>query len=139
MYRLLAAFLAALVALACTESAAAQTQHAAKAPLRSVQASFHLHVQGAPASGTTFWVAYGPLSGRWGLVRLHQTGQGMYVATRNLPAAGRTTFAYLAGQGMERTRLGPTPGNPVVTIKVLGPMSPVGVGRTIVLWQAPVG
>jgi hypothetical protein len=42
---------------------------------------FRLHVVGRPSPGTTFWVAYGPLAGRFGIIRLHAAGSNMYEAS----------------------------------------------------------
>lgn len=105
----------------------------------SVLVTFRLEVSGAPAARTTFWVAYGPLAGRFGLLQLHSLGGGTYGAQRRLPASGRTTYAYLAGQGVAHTRIGRTPGDPVITIESFGPTTALQAGRFVARWTAPVG
>lgn len=103
-----------------------------------VVATFRLHISGRPSPGTTFWVAYGPLAGKFGLVRLSDAGSGLRVATQALPGTGRTVFAYLAGHGVTMTRHGPAPGNPVVVIRTIGPISPAHL-PPLVQWSAPAG
>jgi hypothetical protein len=101
--------------------------------------TFRLQISGQPATGTTFWVAYGPLAGRFGIIRLHASGRTLYVATRPLPANGYTTFAYVAGHDTIRARFGLAPGNPVVTIRVFNGVSMSGGQLPTVQWQAPIG
>jgi hypothetical protein len=100
---------------------------------------FRLHVAGDLGRQASFWVAYGPLADHWGLIRLHAVGRGNYTATRHLPAEGRTLFAYLAGQGTVRTRGVVAPGNPIVAIRLIGPVSASQLGTTTVHWQVPIG
>jgi hypothetical protein len=109
------------------------------APARTTVATFRLQVQGGSAGGTTYWVAYGPLAGRWGLIRLHRSGSGLYTARKALPADGRTVFTYLAGQGTVMTKLGPAPGWPVQTIRSVGPTTAPNLPSGTVRWQAPIG
>lgn len=105
----------------------------------SIQETFRLQVAGRVAPGTTFWVAYGPLRGRFVILRLRRDAPGSYVATQMLPMGGRTTFAYVAGRGTMMTRLGLVPGNPVITIKEVGPVTISHAELPAVQWQAPVG
>ena len=108
-------------------------------PHPAVVQTFHLQVTGQPGPGTTFWVAYGPLGGRFGVIQLRASGSGVYAATARLPGAGRTAFVYLTGHGSMWTRGGLVPGDPVATIKTMGP---VFVPRTVlptVRWQASAG
>lgn len=105
----------------------------------TVQTTFRLQVQGHVGPHTTFWVAYGPLADHWGIVRLHAAGHGMFVARRRLPLHGRSVFAYLVGNGTITTRIGPVPGNPVITIRRLGPLTISARGLPLVHWTAPVG
>ena len=102
-------------------------------------AAFRLQVRGVPADHTTFWVAYGPLNGRFGVVQMKPSGQGWYSAQARLPRNGRTVFAFLAAQGVVHTRLGPEPGSPVVTIRRVGQIAVGQQGPVTVSWQAPVG
>lgn len=97
--------------------------------------TFRLRVAGRPVVGTTFWLAYGPLAGKFGLVRLKASQAGLYQASRDLPIGGQTIFAYLSAQGMIHTRLGLAPGGAVTVIRRLGPVR-VGV-FPVVHWQAP--
>ena len=118
------------------------TMHAVRAPVRRspmVMTTFRLHVAGRPGPQTTFWVAYGPLAGRWGLVRLHAGERGLYTARRSLSRTGRTMFAYLAGSGAQVTRAGQVPGTPTVTIRLIGPTSVSIPGRITVQWHIPIG
>lgn len=118
---------------------------AAIQPLSSVHArqvatpvTFQLHVTGAHDPHMTFWVAYGPLDGRFGLIRLRSAGSDHYVASRVLPP-GRTVFSYIAGTGTAQTRLGPAPGAPAVTIARVGPATALRASRGIMLWRGPLG
>jgi hypothetical protein len=100
-------------------------------------ATFRLQVAGSIAPGTTFWVAYGPVNGHFGIVRL-RGANGTYSAKERVPA-GRTTVAYLAGHGTMKTRFGVAPGNPVVTIHRVE-SAVIGQGPLpTVRWIAPVG
>jgi hypothetical protein len=101
--------------------------------------TFRLQVSGDPAAGTTFWVAYGPLAGRFGIFQLHAAGHLLYTATRRLSTTGHTTFAYVAGQGTVKARFGLAPGNPVVTIHVFNQVPVTEVQLPLVRWQAPIG
>lgn len=101
--------------------------------------TFRLRVVGDPARDTTFWVAYGPLAGRFGIVRLRERSFGVYAATARLSTTGRTDITFVAGHGVIHTRAGPAPGNPVVTIRTLGPISIWPRGIPVVKWWAPVG
>ena len=106
---------------------------------RTVVATFRLQVSGHPEAATTFWVAWGPLGGHFGLVELRSQGSGRYAASAVLPAQGRTIFAYLAGHGVTQTRLGPVPGDPVLTIKTTGQLPLSNLRLPVVTWQVPVG
>lgn len=99
--------------------------------------TFRLHVVGHPSPNTTFWVAYGPLDGHFGVIQLHTRSGGDLVAQEQLPTRGRTVFAYLAGHGVMVTPMGNVPGDPVVTIRRLGPTTAPEVIRTIVEYLAP--
>jgi hypothetical protein len=108
-------------------------------PIAQVSVTFRVQVAGHDGAGATYWVACGPLGGRFGLVQLHPSGGGRYAATLRLAAAGRAVFAYLAGHGVVHTRFGPAPGNPVVTIERFGPAFPQQLRLHVVYWHAPVG
>jgi hypothetical protein len=104
-----------------------------------VTVTFQLHVTGHMPPGMTFWVAYGPLAGRFGIVELHRTPVGDYRAMRRLPAQGRTTFTYLASFGMITTPAGPAPGGPTIIIRSIRPVTALEVARIRVYWRAPQG
>ncbi|HEX6510406.1 MAG TPA: hypothetical protein VF221_22485 [Chloroflexota bacterium] len=101
--------------------------------------TFRLRVRGMPPRGTTFWVAYGPLCGHFGVIELQPAGPRLYEATRRLPARGRTTLAYLSAVGHIKTRFGLAPGNPVTTIHLAGPGPLARLARPTIEWQVPVG
>jgi hypothetical protein len=111
-----------------------QQSHSAYATM-----TFRLQLTQRMPSDATFWVAYGPLAGRFGVIRLQANGAGLYVGAKSLPRGARTTFAYVMGRGTVRTPAGPQPGGRVVTIQV---MSDQTVGKAeipLVHWQGPVG
>ncbi|HLJ69604.1 MAG TPA: hypothetical protein VKX16_19785 [Chloroflexota bacterium] len=101
--------------------------------------TLRLHVSGTVPAAMTFWIAFGPLDGRFHVVQLHRSTPGVYRVTRSLPAYGRTIFAYVAGHGVLSTRAGPAPGNPVITIAVIGPASPRVASAHHVTWHVPIG
>ena len=101
--------------------------------------TFRLRTLDRPSADTTFWVAYGPLNGRFGLVQLRPVGPHVYEARKQLPATGRTTFAYLSGHGAVRTRFGLAPGDPVETIRRIGPVALSNRRLPTVSWHTPIG
>lgn len=133
--RLVASLVVCLFLAPPFAGASSGTRHHAASQL----VTFRLQVSGSPTPGATFWVAYGPLADRFGLVQLHPAGHGTYVARQDLPAEGRTVFAFLAGNGVIRTRFGPAPGDPVTTIQRFGPVSVWHLALPTVHWEAPVG
>jgi hypothetical protein len=101
--------------------------------------TFQVKVAGARASGTTLWVAYGPLAGRFGIVRMRNTGGGIYRAQLQLPRGARGQFSYIAGHGTMSSRQGIVPGNPVSTI---GHVGPTIIGQShipMMVWHPPIG
>ena len=135
-----AAAMAALLFIAFTGAAHANTTRGeAGAKSRSIHETFRLHVSGRIAPGTTFWVAYGPLDDRFVILQLHRVRPDTYAASEDLPVGGRTSFAYLTGHGTIMTRLGLVPGNPVVTIRQVGPVTISDRALPAVQWQEPVG
>lgn len=100
---------------------------------------FQLAVSGSPRPGTTFWVAYGPLNGQFGLIQLTHRSGNTFSASKQLPTAGRTVFAYLAAQGVTRTPAGLAPGGRPMTIRRIGPTSIWPHGLPLIRWQPPVG
>lgn len=138
-----ALLVACIVAILCIAAPFPAETRASTADLaqpgRTNTTVFRRHVAGHSARRASFWVAYGPLADRWGLVRLHAVGRGTYAATRVLPLEGRTVFAYLAGQGTIWTRAGYAPGSPIVTICLIGPMSATHLGPATIQWRALIG
>jgi hypothetical protein len=132
---------AALLALASLSPALAASHESSHGGTvnHTVVRTFRLEVSNAVSGRATFWVAYGPLGGRWGLVRLRATRSGVYQASVRLPAQGRTTFAYVEGQGAVRTAHGLVPGDPVITVKRFDHVSTTAPQLGLVQWQAPVG
>lgn len=122
-------------------SVVGQTARASSAPTRpaTVISVFRLHVAGRVSPAMTFWVSYGPLGGRFGLIRLRHQSGNLYSGTRRLPTSGKTTFYYLMGHGTTRTRMGVVPGGPVTTIRAVGPASVWPRAPRIVRWQVPAG
>lgn len=119
-------------------SAHAEQQVIGRAP-RLAQVRFELQVQGIPARGATYWVAYGPIGGKFGVLRLRRMGTRMYGATHAFPAGSRGEFVYLEGTGQVRTPAGPAPGGMVVTIRRTA-LSSLHTGLVCsVSWSAPVG
>lgn len=101
--------------------------------------TFRLHVVGQPAPGTTFWVAYGPLAGHWGIVQLHSSSAGWYTASHALPVQGKSVFTYLTGHGVAHAKVGDVPGNPVVKFRDVGPATAAAAGHVAATWYQPVG
>jgi hypothetical protein len=99
---------------------------------------FRLSVDGPVSPTDTFWVAYGPLDGTWGIIRLREVGSRKYEAHATLPP-GRTVFSFIEGRGVMHTRLGSVPGNPVSTIRQIGPTSASGAALPLVVWHRPIG
>ena len=113
--------------------------HAQSTTPRMTPVSFSLSVDGQPDPGTTFWVSYGPLAGKFGVLQLHPQGPHSYGLTVQLPAQARGTFYYLSAHGKMKTCSGMVPGDPVATIKHVGPMVVSrGVAVTAV-WHPPIG
>jgi len=108
--------------------------HAAEAQLL-----FRLQVSGPRDPSATYWVAYGPLHGRFGIKRLQPVANGLFEASQRLSPRTRTVFAYVAGHGAIKTRAGLAPGNPVVTIRVFGPAVIAPAGLPLVRWNTPIG
>lgn len=109
-----------------------------RASSRSRTMTFRLGVAGHPASNSTFWVAYGPLQGRFGVIRLQRVGSGEYAARTQLPRVARSYFSYIVGTGTVTTRAGIGPGDPVSTIKT----EVVTRNETLlpsVHWRVPAG
>lgn len=99
---------------------------------------FRLKVDGPVAPSDTFWVAFGPLRGLWGIIQLHTTGSKLYVASASLPR-GRTLFSFIQGRGIMHSRLGAVPGNPIMTIRQIGPTLASGGAFPLIVWHEPIG
>ena len=114
----------AVLALGLAIWSAPWTAHASSRSAGSslVRTSFHLQVSSNFSPSATFWIAYGPLGGRFGLIRLHRAGDGRFVAAGWFPSGARADFYYIEGQGTMRTKEGVVPGNPVRTVGHAGPL-----------------
>jgi hypothetical protein len=98
----------------------------AQASSQLVSTPFHVQVPGPVSAQTTLWVAYGPVAGKFGIIRLHASPSGQFVGSARFPAGSRATFYYIEGQGTVHTRAGLAPGNPTRT---LGRVGPLVIGR----------
>lgn len=98
--------------------------HAEKRSIGSplVRTSFRLQPDSLASQHATYWLAYGPVAGKFGLVQMHPNSAGIFVASTRLPLGARGTFYYIQGQGAIHTRAGLAPGNPVHTIGHVGPL-----------------
>lgn len=96
-------------------------------------------MNGAADTSSTFWVAYGPVKGRFYIVQLHAPDGHNYKATRQLPLRARATFTYLTSAGRIHTRIGWVPAGRTTTITQQGPVLISPTQPTVVQWQAPVG
>jgi hypothetical protein len=101
--------------------------------------TFGLTVTGTPAKGTTFWVAHGPLAGRFGVIRLQPRGNHTYSARVTLPVYGVTTFTYLAAQGTQMVHGMPEPGGTVVVIRAMESVTATVASQRVVHWSVPLG
>jgi hypothetical protein len=100
-----------------------------------VRMPFRVSIPSQLPSSTTLWVAYGPVAGKFGLIRLRPGLRGEFVASGRFPAGTSATFYYIEGHGTIRTRAGVGPGNPVQTI---GHVGPVVIGKQPVpLFRVP--
>ncbi|GAC1331995.1 MAG: hypothetical protein NVS2B16_28230 [Chloroflexota bacterium] len=131
--------IAVLLSSVHMQSASASTHRQARAQASTVPVTFRLRAADAPSTDTTFWVAYGPVGGRFGIARLHAAGNHMYTARVLMPINARSIFAYLAGHGSITTRFGPAPGDPVQTVKQVGPVAVVRLRSVTTEWHAPIG
>lgn len=127
---------AGLVLVAVPSAASAQPASPGQ-PL--VATTFRLVVHGRPPSHATFWAAYGPLAGRFGIVQMHRSGSRQYAAAVRAPAGAESVFSLVMGIGRVYTRAGWVPGNPVTVIRVLGRVTMHAGPVPLVDWNVPVG
>jgi hypothetical protein len=139
--KLLASLLAALTffMFAGSPVAASGSPAVTKTYARMVVASFRIHVLGHGDSLASYWVAWGPLGDKFGLVQLQRRSGSTFAADQLLPASGQTIFAYLVGRGVVHTAHGPVPGDLVVTIKRVGPVSMAHLHLSTVEWSGTSG
>jgi hypothetical protein len=114
----------------------ASTRAASRPRIGSV--AFRLDVPGTVARNATFWVAYGPIAGRFGIVQLRPEGDGEYVGHASLPANSRGIFTYMTGTGRMHTRMGWVPRQTGIVIKTVGPTTPLRAAAMTVRF-APMG
>jgi len=103
----------ALFVVAGSPVAASARPAVAKSHAGTVPASFRIHVSGHGDPLASYWVAWGPLDDKFGLIQLRRQSGNTFAADQPLPASGQTIFAYLVGRGVVYTAHGPEPGDPV--------------------------
>jgi len=134
-------------ALLLTMAASAANSHASSMAkvkpanlVSTVTVTFRLNLETRPASGTTFWVSYGPVDGRFGILRLTKLSDTRLSGALSVPTGERANFFYIAGHGTMRVpHLGVAPGNPVYTIREIGPVTVERRASFSADWRAPVG
>ncbi len=129
----------ALALLSIAGAQAASPKHQPTHAVRMGMTTFRLAVAGQPARGTTYWVSYGPLAGRFGVIQLHSHGKHVYSGRANLPVDVSGTFAYLQAQGTQMVHGLPQPGGIPVVIRSMGAVTAVTVSQRIVHWSVPLG
>ena len=127
-----------MISASASSATATWARPALQSAHRSAGSVFRLSVDGPVSPSDTFWVAYGPLAGTWGIIRLHATESNLFEAHVTLPR-GRTVFSFIEGRGVMHTRLGSVPGNPVTTIRQIGPASAAQPALPLVVWHEPIG
>jgi hypothetical protein len=100
---------------------------------------FRLHAPVPVPRSTTFWVAYGPLAGKFGIIQLLPAGSGQYAGRAALPADDRTVFTYISGIGRMHTRAGWVPRRGGTPIRSVGPTSALAASRIPVRYIPPIG
>ncbi len=126
------------MALAISASTPAFAHSSSRHP-RMATMTFSIQVAGDIGPGTTFWLAHGPINGRFGIVRMHRVGRNTYAVQQIFPKGHRATFTYVMGHGAIETPGGPAPGDPVVIIDTVGPLHLNGETLPTIQWQAPIG
>jgi hypothetical protein len=106
---------------------------------RIATSTFSVTVTGTPAKGTTFWVAHGPLAGRFGVIRLLPRGNHTYSARVSLPVTGVTSFTYLAAHGTRMVHGMPEPGGAEVVIRTMESVTATVASQRAVHWSVPLG
>lgn len=129
------AVLASAVCLVPAHAATPMTSHGRQ----TIPVTFRLTLIDPTPAGASVWVAYGPLADRFVVLPLHRTHAQTYEAFVSLPRSGRTTFAFLAGQGRVKTPGGFGPGGIPMTIERVGPLLVHHVRTLAAVWRAPVG
>ena len=127
------------ICLIATPAMASPAQSTGHNRAQIVSMSFRLHVVGNTDPGATFWVAYGPVDGRFGLVQLRRLEPGVFQAMDRIRIGTRSVFAYLEGHGVVKTRFGNAPGDPVFTIRRVGPVTVTAAGVQSVRWRSVQG
>lgn len=132
--RRLSSIAAALLAASVLTPAAARADF----PASAVRVTFRLHVAGRSDADSTYWVAYGPLGGRFGILRLMPRGNGLYSVTAALPS-GRTIFTFLQAHGYISTAAGMQPGSGVTIARSVGPTTATRAAASTVHLHVPAG
>lgn len=129
----------ALMLLSASGSQAASLQRQPTHAVRVGTIALHLVVAGNPAKGTTYWVSYGPLGGRFGVVRLSSSANHLYSAQVKLPLDEPGTFTFLQAQGTEMVHGIPQPGGIPIVIRRMQAVTAVMVSQRVVHWSVPLG
>ena len=122
-----------------TGAHAAASPHPSTASPRMTPTTFRIAVTGTPARGTTFWVAHGPLGGRFGVIQLHHESGHVYAARVAQPASESTTFTYLTAHGVQMVHGSVEPGKDVTVIRTLDSVTASIAASQTVRWSVPLG
>lgn len=101
--------------------------------------TFTLIVTGEPAPNLSYWVAHGPIDGRFGVIQLHPVGTNSFSASVTLPALAKTVFTYLASTGRQVLHGQKQPAGTIVTIKSMEHVTAETAAFKIMHWSAPLG
>jgi hypothetical protein len=130
---------ATIALLGTTGSLAATVKQQPMHAVRMGTTTFRLAVAGSPAKGATFWVSYGPLAGKFGVIELRSTGSHLYSARTVLPVNEAGTFTYLKAQGVQKVHGSAQPGGIPVVIRSVAAVTAVEAASHIVHWSVPLG
>ena len=130
---------ATVALLGTTGSHAATVKQQPMHTVRMGTTTFRLAVAGSPARGTTFWVSYGPLAGRFGVIELRPDGSHLFSARTVLPVDETGTFTYLEAQGTQKVHGVAQPGGIPVVIRTVGATTAAAASRQVVHWSVPLG
>jgi hypothetical protein len=140
MRRLALTLIGATIALLSTTGSDAATLK--QQPMHAVRmgtATFRLAIAGSPAKGATFWVSYGPLAGKFGVIELRSVGGHLYSGRTVLPVNKAGTFTYLEAQGVQTVHGSAQPGGIPVIIRSVDAVTAAAASSQVVHWSIPLG